>query len=131
MIFAAALVAAGAHAAEVLSGPYPAEVLRVIDGDTFVARVRIWLGQDVIATIRLRGIDAAELRGPCAAAAQAARDHLAHLLGGGPAVLTQVSHDKYGGRYDARAALPDGTDLAEAMHNAGHARRWSGRREGC
>src|SRR5690348_503028 len=36
---------------------YPAEVLRVIDGDTFAARVRVWPGLDVETKVRLRGID--------------------------------------------------------------------------
>ena len=44
-----------------LHGGYPVEVLRVIDGDTFEARVRIWPGMDVTTKVRLRGIDAAEL----------------------------------------------------------------------
>ena len=38
---------------------YPAEVIRIIDGDTFEARVRVWPGLDVDTKVRLRGIDAA------------------------------------------------------------------------
>ena len=55
---------------------YPADVLRVIDGDTFEARVRVWPGLDVDTKVRLRGIDAAELHARCGdelAKAQAAR----------------------------------------------------------
>ena len=62
---------------------YPAEVLRVIDGDTFEARVRVWPGLDVDTHVRLRGIDAAELHARCAdelAKAQAARTALQALL---------------------------------------------------
>ena len=44
---------------------HPAEVLRVIDGDTFVARVHIWPGMDVTTRVRLRGIDAPELHARC------------------------------------------------------------------
>jgi len=44
----------------------PAEVLRVIDGDTFEARVRIWHGMDVTTRGRLRGIEAPELHARCA-----------------------------------------------------------------
>ena len=44
---------------------YPAEVVRVIDGDTFEARVRVWPGLDVDTKVRLRGIDAAELHARC------------------------------------------------------------------
>jgi hypothetical protein len=46
---------------------HPAEVLRVIDGDTFEARVHVWPGLDITTKIRLRGIDAPELRAKCAA----------------------------------------------------------------
>ena len=42
---------------------YPAEVVRIIDGDTFEARVRVWPGLDVDTHVRLRGIDAARYRG--------------------------------------------------------------------
>ena len=41
---------------------YPAEVLRVFDGDTFEARVRIWPGTDVTTKVRIRGIDAPEMK---------------------------------------------------------------------
>lgn len=126
MIFAAALVAAGTNAcaSEMLAGPYTAHILRVVDGDTVEARVHIWLGQDLTARIRLRGIDAPELHGPCPAQAQAARDHLARLLGSGPVVLTRIGHDKFGGRLDADIALPNGQDASSAMIAAGHARPW-------
>ena len=45
---------------------YPIEVLRIIDGDTFEARVRVWPGLDVDTKVRLRGVDAAELHARCA-----------------------------------------------------------------
>ena len=57
---------AHAPAAEVLSGPVPARLVRVVDGDTVVVRARIWLGQEVEIHVRLAGIDAPELRGKCA-----------------------------------------------------------------
>ena len=62
---------------------YPAEVIRIIDGDTFEARVRVWPGLDVDTKVRLRGVDAAELHARCAselAQAQAARVALAENL---------------------------------------------------
>jgi endonuclease YncB( thermonuclease family) len=40
---------------------YPAEVLRIIDGDTFEARVRVWPGLDVDTKVRLRGIVSAAM----------------------------------------------------------------------
>jgi endonuclease YncB( thermonuclease family) len=44
---------------------HPAEVLRIIDGDTFEARVNLWPGLDVTTRVRLRGIDAPELKARC------------------------------------------------------------------
>ncbi len=53
-------------AVEVLSGPVPATVIEVMDGDTVKVRARIWLGQDLSTRVRLAGIDAPELNGGCA-----------------------------------------------------------------
>ena len=50
---------------EVLAGPVPARILRVIDGDTLRVRTRIWLGMDMEIDVRINGIDAPELRGRC------------------------------------------------------------------
>ena len=65
------------------SPAYPAEVVRVIDGDTFEARVRVWPGLDVNTKVRLRNIDAPELHARCAdelGKAQAARAALEAML---------------------------------------------------
>jgi endonuclease YncB( thermonuclease family) len=45
---------------------YPARVVRVIDGDTFEARVRVRPGLEVTTRVRLRRIDAPELHARCA-----------------------------------------------------------------
>ena len=79
---------------------HPAEVLRVIDGDTFEARVHVWPGLDITTKIRLRGIDAPELRAKCAAErtmAEAARDALGAMLAEGTVGISGVTLDKYGG----------------------------------
>ncbi|MEO5338879.1 MAG: nuclease, partial [Magnetospirillum sp. WYHS-4] len=78
----AALLWAMPAVAETLPGPYAAEILRVIDGDTFEARIRLWLNQDLVQKVRLAGIDAPELTGPCPEAGRAARARLAELLDG-------------------------------------------------
>ena len=67
---------------------YPAEVLRVIDGDTFEARLRVWPGLEVVTKVRLAGIDAPELSARCArehALAAQARDRpsLPSMIPGG------------------------------------------------
>lgn len=110
---------------------YPADVVRVIDGDTFEARVRVWPGIEITTKVRLRGIDAPELRARCAAEkvrAQAARDALTALLERGPVAISGVSLDKYGGRVIADASTGGTASVAEALLRGGHARRYGGGR---
>ena len=112
---------------------YPAEVLRVIDGDTFEARVRVWPGLDVDTKVRLRGIDAAELHARCAdefAKAQAARVALQSILAAGGVTVSQVGVDKYGGRVDAAVATRDSADVSSAMLSGNFARAYDGGRRG-
>ena len=49
-----------------LRSGHPAEVLRVLDGDTFEAKVRIWPGMEITTRVRLREIDAPEMHARCA-----------------------------------------------------------------
>jgi len=112
---------------------YPAEVLRVIDGDTFEARVRVWPGLDVVTHVRLRGIDAAELHARCAdelAKAQAARAALQAMLDQGGVTVARVGVDKYGGRVDAVVATRGTADVSAAMLQGGWARAYDGRKRG-
>jgi len=110
---------------------YPADVLRVIDGDTFEARVHVWLGLDVTTKVRLRGIDAPELRARCAEELQkadAARGALIALLAEGDVAVSNVGPDKYGGRVVADAGTRRTPNISQAMLAAGHARRYDGGR---
>jgi len=110
---------------------YPADVLRVIDGDTFEARVRVWPGLDVDTKVRLRGIDAAELHARCAdelTKAQAARAALETILAEGDVSVSQVGVDKYGGRVDALASTRNTADVSAAMLRGGWARAYDGGR---
>jgi endonuclease YncB( thermonuclease family) len=112
---------------------YPADVLRVIDGDTFEARVRVWPGLDVDTKVRLRGIDAAELHARCAAElaqALSARAALQNILAEGGVTVSRVGVDKYGGRVDAVIATRNTADVSAAMLNGGFARSYDGGRRG-
>jgi endonuclease YncB( thermonuclease family) len=51
----------------------PVEVLRTLDGDTFEARVHLWPGLEMTTRVRLRGIDAPELKARCAGELQMAQ----------------------------------------------------------
>lgn len=108
---------------------YAVTVLRTIDGDTFVARVALRPGVDVTTRVRLRGIDAPELKAMCAdelRRAEAAAVALDALLRQGDVTITDIGPDKYAGRIDASVATRATPDVSAAMLAAGHARAYDG-----
>jgi endonuclease YncB( thermonuclease family) len=112
---------------------YPADVVRIIDGDTFEARVRVWPGVATDTKVRLRGIDAPELHARCddeRVRAEAARAALAALLADGGVAISRVGLDKYGGRVDAAVSTRSTADVSAALFNGGFARRYAGGRRG-
>jgi endonuclease YncB( thermonuclease family) len=115
-------------------GAYAAEVLRVLDGDTFVARVHLWPGLDITTKVRLRGIDAPEMKARCREErnrAEAAREALESILAEGPLTVLHVDLDKYGGRVVADAATARTEDVSQALLAQGVARVYAGgRRQG-
>lgn len=115
-----------------LRAAHPAEVLRVIDGDTFEARVRIWPGLEITTKIRLRGIDAPEMSKPrCEEErlkALAARDALQAILDQGDVGVSAVALDKFGGRVIADASSRATPDVSAAMLGAGLVRSYAGGR---
>ena len=128
----AAAGASGPSAAagrEVLAGPVEAAVERVVDGDTIAVRARIWIDQEIAVMVRLRGIDAPEPRGGCAAEralARRAADFLEAVTGAGPVTLTEISGDKYYGRVLARVTTAEGRDLADGLLGLSLARPYDG-----
>lgn len=120
---------------------HPATVLNVHDGDSIKVAIRLartrrrdsdlgfhiytehgWLV--LHAAVRLLGCNAIELANP---GGVEARDHLASLLPVGTLVtLSTVLDDKYGGRFDAAAQLPDGSDLVAALIAEQWAAEWNG-----
>jgi endonuclease YncB( thermonuclease family) len=126
--FAAALLATlgptPLKAEPFLAGPVPAVLVRVIDGDTLLVRARVWLDLEVVTRVRLRDVNAPELRARDEeerARAEAARAFVANLAEGAPLVLSEIGQDKYGGRVVARVAA-GGEDLGAALLALGHAR---------
>lgn len=121
-------VIAASFSAPAAANEYRAEVLRVIDGDTFEARIEVWPGIAVGTSVRLAGIDAPELRARCPAerdgalrAFQALSEALARL----PVTVTDVRLDKFAGRVDAHVTA-GGQDVAQQLLNAGLAVAYSG-----
>lgn len=118
LIFIVLLFAFPAYAEETLPGPYQAEVLEVIDGDTARMRIQIWLGQEVEIMVRLDGIDAPELRGKCSLEkqqAQQARETLHNLVFSRTVLLRDIHYGKYAGRIVARLETETGQDIAALL----------------
>ena len=123
---------------DTLRGPIPAIVTRIIDGDTFEARVRVWFGTEITTLVRIRGFDAPELKARCpaeATRAALAKEALGEYLATGPVTLDYVALDKYGGRVLANVAVADAAapaepleDIAALMLASGLARPYKGGR---
>ena len=112
-------------------GIYSADVLRVVDGDSFEARVQVWPGIAITTMVRLRGIDTPELRARCSeerTKAEAARAKLAAILAEGGVELRAVGLDKYGGRIDASASTRATPDVSAVILQSGHGRSYNGSR---
>lgn len=115
------------------AGHHATQVVRVIDGDTFEARVQVWPGLEAHTRIRLRGIDAPEMKASCAQEermAHAARDALVRLLDEGQVTVFNVGPDKYAGRVVADVGTASTQNVSKALFAAGHARIYErGRRQ--
>jgi micrococcal nuclease len=114
---------------EFVAGPVEVDILKVIDGDTFLARAKVWPGQEVTVSVRLRGIDAPERTGKCASeklAAEEARLALEYALSGAPVQIRNISGDKYFARVIADAGNSDVSDAASFMLAIDMARPYQG-----
>jgi endonuclease YncB( thermonuclease family) len=108
---------------------HPVDVIRTIDGDTFEARVHLWPGLDLSTRVRLRGIDAPELKAACPGElqmAEAASDALRRLLGEGDVAIFNIGPDQYSGRVVADVATRKTANISASLLAAGHARSYNG-----
>ena len=122
--------APAAQAKETLNGPFDFELVEVIDGDTFRAKVKIWLGQTVTVKVRLKGVDTPEMRGKCAAErklAQEAKSFAKKWLKENQTRLVGVHYGTYAGRVLATTQGNGGT-LGAALLSAKLAKPYRGRR---
>ena len=120
-----------AQAKQVLPGPFPFELVEVIDGDTFRARVDIWLGQTVTVKVRLKGVDTPEMNGKCAAEKKLARQAKAfaeNWLRKNQVHLVNVHYGTYAGRVLATAQIKNGDSLSAALLAENLAKPYRGRR---
>lgn len=106
-----------------VAGPVPAEIVRILDGDTVLVLAMPWPDQHVRVAVRLRGIDAPEMKAKCprereaAALAQAALTELAGASG--EVALYNVSGGKYFGRVLADMVTPAGIHIGPALMERG------------
>jgi endonuclease YncB( thermonuclease family) len=103
--------------------------MRTIDGDTFEARVHLEPGLDLNARVRLRGVDAPELKASCPQElqmAEAATGALRAMLGEGDVRIFNIGPDKYTGRVVADVVTRRTGNVSTAMLAAGHARSYGG-----
>ncbi len=106
-------------------------MVKVLDGDTFLADALVWPGQTVRVNIRLRGVDAPEMKARCDSerhAALRARQALVDLLGATPVSISNISGAKYYGRVLADVTTADGSGVAGRLPDSNLVRPYGGGR---
>ena len=106
---------------------HPVDVIRTIDGDTFLVRVHQG-GRELVARVRLRGIDAPEMKASCQEEldkAEAATEALRGLLREGGVSIYNLGADKYG-RVLADVATKRTANVSAALLAGGYARSYNG-----
>lgn len=115
-------------------GPVEASIVRVLDGDTFLAVAYLWPGHELRVNVRIRGIDAPEMKSRCAAeraAAILAREALEALAADGRVLLSNIGGAKYYGRVLADVHDATGNAIGPALLDMNLVRAYGGgRRDG-
>lgn len=125
------LQTAPAHAREADTSSM-VRVLSVYDGDTFTIDGSRWSPfPNLTWKIRIMGIDTPEMKGDCMAerlAARRAKTELTRMIvtNGNVVILSNVKHDKYGGRFDADVTLRDGKSIKNILLQMGLAMSYTG-----
>jgi endonuclease YncB( thermonuclease family) len=114
-----------------VEGPVEAQLISIIDGDTLVVVAKPWPQQTISVSVRIRGVDAPEMKSRCPALrdrAVAAKQALASIVdtGNGRLSLSSISGDKYFGRVVAYVIVADGRDAAVELLAAGMVRPYDG-----
>jgi micrococcal nuclease len=110
----------------------PAQVLYVIDGDTFRAQIHIWPDLIIETSIRVARIDTPEKKrgSECEAERQAGYAASAYakqfLVKNSQVFLSGLKKGKYAGRMIAEVKLADGRNFSDIMLKSGHAIAYDG-----
>ena len=109
----------------------PAVVKRIVDGDTFIAKVVLSDGIEVMSvSVRLRNVDTPELHGKCdyeIKRAQYAKQRLGELIPEGSTVeIKNIKNDKYPGRIDANVFDSANRDVGLVLVQEQVGRAYSG-----
>lgn len=104
---------------------YEAEVLRIIDGDTFMFLISLGLGASIERTTRLLDVDAWEKRGEEKEKGEQAQAFVENVMPVGSRVVlrTDGENGKYG-RLLVRVYLADNRDLGKLLLQKGHAKNY-------
>lgn len=122
------MAASPSYAGEVYKGPVPAEIIKIIDGDTVDVRVQTWIGQYMRVSVRIYGIDTPEFRASCPEEkrlAHKARQALAGLVSQKKITLRNIRYGKYAGRVLAEIYAGD-QNIGERLVQAAYARAYNG-----
>ena len=124
LAIAAALAAFAAEGKTTLSGPVAARIVRVIDGDTFVADVDLGFHVTMTEAFRLSGVDTPEIQYPLG------RDARMFVVQwctdrGGKVWLRSIKTEKFG-RWLAEVYDDQGESLRAAIITAGHGVAYDG-----
>ncbi|EUC01016.1 nuclease (SNase domain-containing protein) [Rhizobium sp. CF080] len=133
LVGTAAVFTTEAAARDEISGPVAAEILRVIDGDTLLVEAQPWPQQKMEVYVRIRGIDAPELKSKCERIREAGIDAhraLEALAARSRKIqLTHISGDKYFGRIVADVVFSDGRNAGADLLLAGLVQTYDGGRK--
>jgi micrococcal nuclease len=96
---------------------YAAKVLKVVDADTLDLECDLGFRVKLGIRLRLMGINAPELN---TKEGHIAREYVEHICPPGTAVIIRSEKERKSfDRYVAQVTLPDGTDLAQRIREAG------------
>jgi len=110
-------------------GPYKADVIRVLDGDTVEVRMHLYSGLNKIVKIRMDGINAPEVhtRRLCEKKqGLESKYRLEALLASSTKIIVEGVHE---GKYAGRALgtiIADGVNTSDWMVNHGYAKPYHG-----